>query len=849
MPISHEQRMRAPGRKGLRRVLVLAFGTVITWTSMVVAGEHPYVLVTRDDFPRLRSRAERWPWSVMREKALLTARTAQYDPSRSFTELCYEVVPQIAGSCALAYILDPDNKSLYIDRVVTELAPAIHAVRIRRDSYSGHGGSVTPANAAYHTYLALDVMYDDIPESVRVQMEEDCDYIAEHHEHSWELSEYAIKGLRELYHNGLSPAFERYVDLYRRRLLGLTSEDGVFVTGPGYANSRVFMDNRIQKKTFLDICEIHGYHRFYNDPKVQSLYEWVLGYSVTPFNRTYTFGDSPPTKSLDHWSVAALRAHRLSRLAQAYASWFLGPLTDEALVGDLLHFVLCDTVPEEARPPRSRVFRNGGAWLLEDVYTPRALAGALWNISTEISSHTHLEANAIHIAAYGEHVLRNSGYDGAGKPNAELWEWIHSTAISSNTLVVNHRDHLTWRGGGISAWLLGMPVEFACGHSPGTIAWGVHDRNLIFVKPTNQSSVGYFAVYDEVYTGPIWGECPDVSAAWHPNSRMAPQFRKEGRESSWEIDGCNWSGHRVFLSLFLVTRPDSVEIRDGYFGSYEECSRFFGKYLYVTYHPQLPETTRILTVFLPYDDEHPLPETVPLAAERAEGVAIQHGQGATDYAWVLYDTARVSLGEVEARGELVWWREDSGVPQAYFARNATLVRFDSEVRGGFAAEHPISIVVHGDSAAFLSQPGRVRFFENVSEQIELDGALISPEVAGPGWFEVRVDSGVHKLKFRRGEAGVEEKAGSFLRSFELLPVFPNPFNNSVRLRFYAPTNGFAQLDILDVRGRIVDRLFAGRVVQGWYTFTWRPRDQSSGVYLCRFHTDGRTLVRKFVYAR
>src|SRR5690606_29023468 len=81
--------------------------------------------------------------------------------------------------------------------------------------------------------------------------------------------------------------------------------------------------------------------------------------------------------------------------------------------GNLLTYALARTnLPAPSVIP-SRIFNNGGAWLFENSTSPNALTGALWNVKGS-EYHSHKDVNSLHLTAYGEHVLRNVGYKGAG---------------------------------------------------------------------------------------------------------------------------------------------------------------------------------------------------------------------------------------------------------------------------------------------------------------------------------------------------------------------------------------------------------------------------------------------------
>ncbi|UCE08126.1 MAG: heparinase II/III family protein, partial [bacterium] len=625
---------------------------------------HPHIIVKESDYPNLRTRSEKLPWSAMKSKAINDAKNFNYDSGASYSSKCTRA-HDIASACALAYILDPNSRSIYIEKVETQLAQAIDYIRTEKGNKTDHSYNVAPAHAAFMVYLVLDVMYNDLSTSKRQEMENDCDYIAANHTHSWNSSEYSIKGMMELYHNGKTTLFESIKDDYLEHVLSLTSDDGVYTTGPGYVKSRIFMDDRLQKKIFMDICEYQGYNEFYNNHKLKNLYEWILGYSVTPFNRTYTFGDSPPTKDLDHWAVSALRVNRFSEKAQRYASWQLGPLTDNMIKGRLLHYILCDSMPKPALRPVSRIFKNGGVWLLEDSDSDRALAGAMWNINTTESSHNHFDVNAIHIAAYGEHVLRNSGYDGYGKPNPATWEWIRRTAESSNTVLIDGRNHMTWRAGGITEGLIGGDLEYASGSSGYTLPIAQHQRNFIFVKPQTGINHGYFVIIDEVKTAFNWATNSQVNVVWHPNSSLDPVILEDKKQYRWNIEGCNYSGHNVGVTIFLGSIPESVEIKTGYLGSYSECSRFQGKYLYSTHKTNGQGKASVMSVIFPHDDSHPVADIERIDTS---GVKIDHGNMIVDHILSTTDTSIIRHNEIILKGHAVLFRQHDWNIESYFMR-------------------------------------------------------------------------------------------------------------------------------------------------------------------------------------
>ncbi len=72
--------------------------------------------------------------------------------------------------------------------------------------------------------------------------------------------------------------------------------------------------------------------------------------------------------------------------------------------------------------------------------------------------------------------------------------------------------------------------------------------------------------------------------------------------------------------------------------------------------------------------------------------------------------------------------------------------------------------------------------------------------------------------------------------YELQQNYPNPFNQSTRIELFMVHTSQVRLEIYDVRGARIDRLFDGNMTSGGHTFYWTaPREISSGVYYCRLY--------------
>jgi hypothetical protein len=67
--------------------------------------------------------------------------------------------------------------------------------------------------------------------------------------------------------------------------------------------------------------------------------------------------------------------------------------------------------------------------------------------------------------------------------------------------------------------------------------------------------------------------------------------------------------------------------------------------------------------------------------------------------------------------------------------------------------------------------------------------------------------------------------------------YPNPFNASTTISYSLPEPVDIRIEIFDILGRRVERLFSGPQQEGAHTVTWRPGDISSGVYYYRVGTE------------
>jgi hypothetical protein len=79
-----------------------------------------------------------------------------------------------------------------------------------------------------------------------------------------------------------------------------------------------------------------------------------------------------------------------------------------------------------------------------------------------------------------------------------------------------------------------------------------------------------------------------------------------------------------------------------------------------------------------------------------------------------------------------------------------------------------------------------------------------------------------------------------------LSGFPNPFSQSVRIRFNAPATGNVNIVVTGIDGHVVEQLFDGIAYAGFNEIQWNPTQPASGIYICRITYNGQQTFLKLV---
>ena len=97
--------------------------------------------------------------------------------------------------------------------------------------------------------------------------------------------------------------------------------------------------------------------------------------------------------------------------------------------------------------------------------------------------------------------------------------------------------------------------------------------------------------------------------------------------------------------------------------------------------------------------------------------------------------------------------------------------------------------------------------------------------------------------------GINTISNEVPAAFELSQNYPNPFNPQTKIRFSIPRNGFTEIKIFDIAGRLVTVLFSGNLNSGIYEANFDAVNIPSGVYFCRAEYDGNVITKKMILVK
>lgn len=723
--------------------------------SQASSPEHPFLIVSQSEYDELRSRANEEPWASLKASAISDAKNLVVNESDNYTNRCM-AISYIMDSCSLAYILDPDNRDIYVDKIYDTFKYFDEGVSgniYDEMVYNNWTYAIPPSTAFFSAVLALDIIYPELTAEEIENAEEILQQIGEWYwdnEFSWNTALWGARGIWTVYSND-TEKFDEVIDGYLASVVGYMSSDGVGLPGTGYSNAR-FNSDRHAKQYFMDVLTYTGLYDFYNDYRVRSFYEWLYGHGVTANKRMWVFGDSVYNNTLGR-RYSIFKAGKFSEDAAKYAGWILkdNPLPP----GRLLNYVLHDANQPEPEPAKSKIYPDGGAFLFEHSESYDALRAVLWN-PKKSDGHSHKEVNAINVSAYGELLLVNSGYNYWASGALDFsWDYISNRAVSGNTVLIDYNDydeydpkpdndHVLKSGAGITEGFVSDLLSYASGDSGSALPNGKHIRNLVSISPDGNNN-GYWVLFDEV-TATQPGKTAQV--ALHPPS-VTYSVVYPDKEYKWTMNRITSSD--VDLNIFLATSPKSADIKKGVIGSYGNS--FVANYLYSTYNTDASTGKKnIVTILFPSDESHEKANMVSISGSNYTGAIIYLDEDTVDYAIESSGDETVKYDNFEFLGSAAMYRNDKKTTGFYFVRNGKSFNDGASKKQGFLSDDYVSVYMNGKTGSIVSKGTNVTFYYPGVKGVKLNDANADVVAAGDGWITVNVPEGTFDVTLVNGTA-------------------------------------------------------------------------------------------------
>jgi len=188
------------------------------------------------------------------------------------------------------------------------------------------------------------------------------------------------------------------------------------------------------------------------------------------------------------------------------------------------------------------------------------------------------------------------------------------------------------------------------------------------------------------------------------------------------------------------------------------------------------------------------------------------------------------------------FRSDTTINGQYYGNYDIIVRYkDPSFPGGYTIPYILNFCLETDSLYFsgnyssrfegyptLTPDGRTMYFTaDYHGQITI--------------YETRM------LVDENGDTVttvINENPSSIPENIKLYPVYPNPFNPEVNIRYSLDEDSQISLIVYDILGREVKKIFEGRKLAGEYEEIFSNKNLTSGIYLIKLSSKKSTQVQK-----
>lgn len=97
-----------------------------------------------------------------------------------------------------------------------------------------------------------------------------------------------------------------------------------------------------------------------------------------------------------------------------------------------------------------------------------------------------------------------------------------------------------------------------------------------------------------------------------------------------------------------------------------------------------------------------------------------------------------------------------------------------------------------------------------------------------------------------GVIGINENSNITLPTFMLITNYPNPFNNSTKIKYTLNKSSNISLNIYDIRGNKISEIFKGYRAAGKYEYDFTTENLSSGVYFIILNSGNEIISKKII---
>lgn len=88
-----------------------------------------------------------------------------------------------------------------------------------------------------------------------------------------------------------------------------------------------------------------------------------------------------------------------------------------------------------------------------------------------------------------------------------------------------------------------------------------------------------------------------------------------------------------------------------------------------------------------------------------------------------------------------------------------------------------------------------------------------------------------------------------VKSFDLFPNYPNPFNPKTTIKFQVPNSSYVTIKIYDIAGRELIKLINQKMNKGIYTVEFNGNNFASGIYFCQMVSGNFVKVQKLALVK